>query len=129
MRGRAIAIAACCTGPGTEGVVVGQPWRNRKLCAASWPWLESASGLRAAIIEGMPGDLGSLAKMLIGVGIALVLVGLVLLVVDHIPGLRLGRLPGDMVLQRGSFRLYFPLTTCILVSVVLTLLFWIFGRR
>jgi len=78
----------------------------------------------------MPGGgLGSLAKMLIGVGITLVLVGLVLLVADRIPGLRLGRLPGDMVLQRGSFRLYFPLTTCILVSVVLTLLFWIFGRR
>ena len=40
----------------------------------------------------------------------------------------LGRLPGDIVLERENFRLYFPLTSSILVSLVLSLLFWLFRR-
>jgi hypothetical protein len=41
----------------------------------------------------------------------------------------LGRLPGDIVLRREHWSLYFPLTTSILISIVLTLLFCVFGRR
>lgn len=40
----------------------------------------------------------------------------------------LGRLPGDIVVQRGNFTFYFPLMTSILVSVLLSLVFWVLGR-
>jgi hypothetical protein len=40
----------------------------------------------------------------------------------------LGRLPGDIVIDRGSFYFYLPITTAILVSLLLSLLFWIFNR-
>jgi hypothetical protein len=40
----------------------------------------------------------------------------------------LGRLPGDIVIDRGSYYFYFPITTCIVVSVLLSLIFWLFGR-
>ncbi|HEX7928427.1 MAG TPA: DUF2905 domain-containing protein [bacterium] len=40
----------------------------------------------------------------------------------------LGRLPGDVSIQRESFSFYFPITTCIVLSVVLSLLFWLFRR-
>ena len=41
----------------------------------------------------------------------------------------IGKLPGDITIQRKNFTLYFPLATSILISIVLTFLFWIFGRR
>ena len=41
----------------------------------------------------------------------------------------LGRLPGDIHVQRGTWSFYFPLATSLLLSVVLSLLFWLFGRR
>ncbi len=40
----------------------------------------------------------------------------------------LGRLPGDIVIDRGSYYFYLPITTCIVVSVLLSLIFWLFGR-
>jgi uncharacterized protein HemY len=40
----------------------------------------------------------------------------------------LGRLPGDIVLHRGNTSFYFPIVTCLIVSVALSLLFWIFRR-
>jgi hypothetical protein len=42
--------------------------------------------------------------------------------------LGLGRLPGDIVIQRGNFSFYFPLATCIVVSVLLSVVFWLFNR-
>ncbi|HVI76379.1 MAG TPA: DUF2905 domain-containing protein [Anaeromyxobacteraceae bacterium] len=71
----------------------------------------------------------SLGRTLLTVGLLLALVGAALLVAERLPWLRLGRLPGDLRLERGSFRFYFPLGTSILLSVVLSLLFWLFGRR
>ena len=41
----------------------------------------------------------------------------------------LGRLPGDVVARRGSFTFVFPIVTCLVISVILTLLLWLFGRR
>jgi hypothetical protein len=62
----------------------------------------------------------------------LIILGLVLVVVGALwpwlSRLGLGRLPGDIVIDRGNFRFYFPLTTSILVSIVITLLFWLFRR-
>jgi hypothetical protein len=76
-----------------------------------------------------PGPLGTLGRMLLGVGALLALVGVLLILAERFPGLRIGRLPGDVAIERGRWRLYFPLGTSILLSVVLTLLFWLFGRR
>jgi hypothetical protein len=69
----------------------------------------------------------SMARMLIILGVVLALVGGLLLLVGKIPFL--GRLPGDIVVRRGNWSFYFPLTTSILISIVLTLLFSLFGRR
>ena len=66
--------------------------------------------------------------MLILFGIVFIGAGLFFLVAGRLP-LRIGRLPGDIVIRRGNSAFYFPLATSILISVVLTLLFWLFGRR
>ena len=72
-----------------------------------------------------------LAKMLLLFGLLMVLLGLVLLVAGHFSGSVpwLGRLPGDIHIQRGNWTFSFPLATCLIISVVLTLLFSLFGRR
>lgn len=68
-------------------------------------------------------------KILITVGIVFVVVGALLLFSDRLSFLRIGRLPGDIVYRRGNFTFYFPLVTSILISLFLTLLFWVLGRR
>ena len=72
-----------------------------------------------------------LGKMLLLFGLLMVLLGLVLLVAGHFSGKVpwLGRLPGDIHIQRGNWTVYFPLATCLIISVVLTLLFSLFSRR
>jgi hypothetical protein len=64
------------------------------------------------------------------VGQAIVVVGLIIVVIGALiwAGVPLGRLPGDIVHRRDGFTFYFPITTAILVSVVLTLLGWVFRR-
>jgi len=76
-----------------------------------------------------PGGLGSLGRMLLVAGAIIALLGVVLVVAEKFPGLRIGRLPGDIAVERERWRFYFPLGTSIVISVVLTLLFWLFGRR
>lgn len=66
-----------------------------------------------------------MARWLIIIGLALVLIGLAW---PWLSKLGLGRLPGDIHLEREGFSFYFPITTSIIVSLVLTLLFWIFRR-
>jgi hypothetical protein len=68
-----------------------------------------------------------LGKMLILFGLVLAVVGGLLLVVGKVPFL--GRLPGDIVIRRENWSVYFPLTTSIVISVVLSLLLSLFGRR
>lgn len=62
----------------------------------------------------------------------LITLGLVLLVAGlawpWLAGLGLGRLPGDIRIERGDFRFYFPLGTSLLISLLLTLVFWLFRR-
>jgi Protein of unknown function (DUF2905) len=73
----------------------------------------------------MPGhDIG---KILIAFGLLIVLAGVVLVLVGRVPWV--GRLPGDVHIQRGNFTFYFPLATSLLLSVVLTLIFYLVGRR
>lgn len=62
-----------------------------------------------------------MAKNLIIFGILLIVIGLLWPVLSKLP---LGRLPGDIVVRRENFSFYFPLTTSIVISLVLSLLFW-----
>ena len=64
-------------------------------------------------------------RILIVAGIVLLVTGLLWPLITR---LGLGRLPGDIVVERQNFRFYFPLVTSILVSIVLTALFWLFRR-
>ena len=80
----------------------------------------------ARVSCGMLRGMQDLGRWLIGVGIVVLLVGVVLAVAPRLPWV--GRLPGDFVVRRDSFTLYFPLATSIVVSVVLTILLNLFGR-
>jgi hypothetical protein len=71
-------------------------------------------------------DSSSMGRALVAAGVLLALVGLAVMFAGKIPGL--GRLPGDIVVRRGSFTFYFPFVTCLLVSLLLTLLFSLFRR-
>ena len=70
--------------------------------------------------------LGALGKMLILLGVLIIVIGVLLLVGEKIPWL--GKLPGDIIIKREKFSFYFPITTCIIISIILTLLFWIFRK-
>ena len=71
-------------------------------------------------------DIGSTARFLIGFGVLLILAGAVLLAVGKLPGL--GRLPGDLAIERGGVRFFFPIVTMLIVSVVLTVVANLFLR-
>ena len=73
--------------------------------------------------------LPSVGKILITVGVVFVALGLVFVLADRFSFFRFGRLPGDIVYRRGNFTFYFPIVTSILLSLFLTLLFWVLGRR
>ncbi len=64
-----------------------------------------------------------MGKLLVLIGLGMAALGALIML-----GLPFGRLPGDIVFRRGSFTLYFPLVTCIVLSVILTLLFAFFRR-
>lgn len=64
-------------------------------------------------------------KVLIGVGVVLILVGVVFLFSGRLP---FGRMPGDLVIERKNFSLAFPITTCIVISLVLTVIGWLISR-
>ncbi len=68
-----------------------------------------------------------LAKTLIFMGAIICIVGLLLLMGSKVPFL--GKLPGDIVIRRGNFTFYFPLATCILLSVLLSLILSIFLKK
>jgi hypothetical protein len=65
------------------------------------------------------------ARWLIILGVVLVVAGLLW---PSLGRLGLGRLPGDIVIERENFRLYLPITTSILVSIVLSLILWLLNR-
>ncbi len=69
----------------------------------------------------------SFARLLIIFGLILAAVGGLLLFIGKIP--YIGKLPGDLYIQRRNFTFYFPLATSILLSIILTLLFSFFSRR
>ncbi len=71
-------------------------------------------------------DMGALGKLLILIGVLIVVIGLLLILGEKIPWI--GRLPGDLIIKREKFSFYFPITTCIIISIILTLLFALFRK-
>jgi hypothetical protein len=71
--------------------------------------------------------LSELGRALIVLGLVVAAVGAALVAFDRVPWI--GRLPGDVSVQRGNWTFYFPLGTSILLSLVLTLVLWLIGRR
>jgi uncharacterized protein HemY len=65
-------------------------------------------------------------KILIFIGFLLILIGLIFSFAGKIP--YLGKLPGDIYIKRENFTFYFPITTCILVSIILSIIFYLISR-
>ena len=78
----------------------------------------------------MPFDLSSLGKLLLLFAVVIGIIGLLLIIMGNVPFL--GKLLGDLVIRRGGSTFFFPIVTCIILSVVLTVLvnlvLWIFRR-
>ena len=66
-----------------------------------------------------------MARFLVVLGLVLLLAGLLW---PYLSQIGLGRLPGDIVIQRENVTLYFPLVTCLLLSVLFSLVFWVVNR-
>ncbi len=66
---------------------------------------------------------------MIALGLATAAVGVIIILLGRFPSLRIGRLPGDIYIERENFRFYFPLATSIILSIILSLLLWFFRRR
>ncbi len=71
--------------------------------------------------------MAEIGKSLIFIGILIIVTGVVLLFNDKLP-FNLGKLPGDISYKKENFSFYFPITTSILISIVLSLMFYLFGR-
>ena len=66
-----------------------------------------------------------MVRWLVAIGLVLVVIGLSWPLLSK---LGLGRLPGDIVIERGNFRFYFPIVKCLIVSVVLSFFLWLLNR-
>ncbi len=69
-------------------------------------------------MEGLPG----IGKILIIIGTTILIVGIIILFAGKIPFI--GKLPGDITIRRENFTFYFPIATCIIISVILTLIIY-----
>lgn len=69
----------------------------------------------------------SVSKTLIAIGVVLIIAGLAWHM-GWIQALRLGRLPGDILIERENMRFYFPLTTGIVLSIIGSFILWLLGR-
>jgi hypothetical protein len=72
-------------------------------------------------------EVNMFGKVLIGIGLFFILLGFIFIVGTKINWF--GRLPGDILIQKKNFTLYFPVSTSIIISVILSVLFWIITRR
>lgn len=68
-----------------------------------------------------------IGRLLVIFGVVIAAIGFLIFFSGKLPWL--GRLPGDIVLHKENFTFYFPLATSVLMSLLLTLLFWILGKR
>jgi hypothetical protein len=67
----------------------------------------------------------NIQRFLIGLGLVIMVIAVMWPIFSRIG---LGRLPGDIMFQRGGTTFYFPLVTCIIISIILSALFWLFSR-
>jgi len=75
-------------------------------------------------------DTSGLGKILIGLGLIITVMGALLVLAGRLPGLGpIGKLPGDILVKRDGVTFYFPITTSLLASVILSLLAWILLRK
>lgn len=72
-------------------------------------------------------DIQHIGRFLITVGIIIAAVGGLFLLSDRIPWL--GRLPGDIIIQKKNFTFYFPLATSIILSIIITFILWLLEKR
>jgi hypothetical protein len=70
--------------------------------------------------------MGDFGRVLMLIGAGIFVLGVLLVVAGKVPWL--GRLPGDIVVQRGPVSFYFPIVTCIVVSLLINVLLWLFRR-
>mgnify|MGYP003393653394 CR=1 FL=1 len=68
-----------------------------------------------------------LGRTLVSIGVFLLILGGALMLSNKIPGI--GKLPGDILIERKNFTFYFPIATSILISILLSLFFWFIGKR
>ncbi|MGO9379663.1 MAG: DUF2905 domain-containing protein [Dissulfurispiraceae bacterium] len=68
-----------------------------------------------------------LGKLLITIGAVIIVLGLIAIIFGKLPGI--GRLPGDIVVQKKNITFYFPIATSIIISLLLTIIFWFIGRK
>ena len=66
-------------------------------------------------------------KILIFIGLLLAMLGFVFIFGNKIPFI--GRLPGDIAVERRNYSFYFPVTTCIIISVVISFILWLFNKK
>jgi uncharacterized protein HemY len=71
--------------------------------------------------------LADFGKLFIFIGLLLVVIGFVFIIGNKIPFI--GKLPGDIAIERKNFNFYFPITTCIIISIILSLVFWLLGKK
>lgn len=72
-------------------------------------------------------EFSGLGKVLMVFGLMILGVGIILWLGGKLPGI--GRLPGDIFIKRGNFTFYFPIVTCIIISVIFSLILALFGRK
>lgn len=72
-------------------------------------------------------DISNIGKMLIFIGLAIAVIGLLITLGGKLPWL--GRLPGDIQYKGGNFTFYFPLATSLIISVALTVVLWLINRK
>jgi DUF2905 family protein len=77
----------------------------------------------------MSEGIGTIGRYLIVLGVVIALVGVLIVIAGKYPGLRIGRLPGDIYIQRDGWRFYFPLMTSIVLSIILSFLLWLLSRK
>ena len=75
----------------------------------------------------MVDEMQHIGRVLVIFGVFIAAIGFLIIFSGKVPWL--GRLPGDIVLHKKHFTFYFPIATSILISLLLTLLFWILGKR
>lgn len=72
-------------------------------------------------------DISGFGRILIFTGAIIITIGVLFIVASKVPWF--GRLPGDIYIKKGNFTFYFPISTCILISIIISFILFLIGRR